>query len=218
MTRSTVDLDELSRLCYAAVLSDVCDSLGRRHSTMNPRIGHLAGPRQAVVGWARTVQSLAVDQTPVRHYGREIDFIDSLMPGDFVVATVDGPAAFWGELFSTAAMARGARGVVIDGLIRDSGRIDEVGFPAYGVGRRPTDCLGRISIDTTDEPILCADVLVRSGDLIICDADGVTVVPSDVASEAVERALVKAQTESRAKELLNSGAFLRDAWERFGVL
>jgi 4-hydroxy-4-methyl-2-oxoglutarate aldolase len=212
------DLDELSRHCYSAVFSDVCDSLGLRNVTMNPSIGHLAGPRDVLVGWARTVRSVGVESPPERHYGREIDFIDSLGAGDVVVGTVDAPAAFWGELFSTAALARGARGLVVDGLIRDSARIDGVGFPAYGTGRRPTDSLGRISIDSTDQPITCGGVEVRRGDLIVCDVDGVTVVPSDVAEEAIRRALVKARTETQAKELLNSGAFLRDAWERFGVL
>jgi regulator of RNase E activity RraA len=131
---------------------------------------------------------------------------------------VDTPAAFWGELFSAAALGRGARGVVVDGLIRDSVRIDELGFATYGVGHRPTDSLGRISIQATDTPIVCGGVDVRSGDLVVADADGVAVVPAELANKAVRAAMEKAQTEAQAKDLLRSGALLRDAWERFGVL
>lgn len=214
----THDLDAIAAVTYSAVFSDVCDALGYRFQTADPGILPMAGTGRVLVGWARTVQSAGVDAIPERPYGREIDFIDSLGLGDVVVARVNAPAAFWGELFSTAAIGRGARGTVVDGLVRDVTRVVPLDFPLYARGSRPTDSLGRISIESCDEPIEFAGVHVSAGDLVVADADGVTFVPRDVAEEAIGRALEKATTESKAKHMLLEGATLAQAWERFRVL
>ena len=221
MTPSDLDLDELARITYSAVFSDVCDQLGLRHQTLAPNIAPVVGlPEGAtLIGWARTARSIAVDAPPERHYGAEIDFIDSLAAGDLVIADCsEAPAAFWGELFSTAAAARGARGAVVDGLIRDHDRIARLGFPVFATGHRPTDSLGRVSIDVVDVPISVGGVTVASSDLIVADHDGVVVVPASCARAVADRAAAKASTESDAQRMLRSGAMLREAWERFRVL
>ncbi len=214
----TVDLDRLAALTYTAVFSDVCDGLGLRGQTCAPGLAPVAAGRGTALGWVRTARSAAVDGPPDRPYGREIDFIDSLQPGDMVVASCDEPAALWGELFSTAALGRGARGAVIDGLIRDRDRIATMSFPVFARGYRPTDSLGRVAITDTDGAITVGGVTARTGDLIVADADGVIVVPADAVAEAVPRALEKATTEDRARDLLLAGGLLADVWERFRVL
>ena len=178
----------------------------------------LSDSAEVLVGFARPVLSMAVDVIPDQPYGAEIDFINSLRPDDVVVGTVEAPSAFWGELFSTAARARGAVGVVVDGLVRDQARIRELGFPVYARGARPTDSLGRISIKERDTTIEVAGVSVATGDLVVADLDGVAVVPKDAIEEVATRAIEKATTENRARQMLEDGAFLRDAWDRFKVL
>ncbi len=213
-----VDLDRLASLTYTAVFSDVCDALGLRGQTGAPGLAPVAPGGGTLVGWVRTARSVAVDEAPDRPYGREIDFIDSLRPGDVVVASCDAPAALWGELFSTAALGRGARGAVIDGLIRDRDRIAAMPFPVVARGCRPTDSLGRVAITDTDTEVTVAGVTAHTADLIVADADGVIVVPADAVAEAVPRALEKATTEDRARALLLEGGLLADVWERFQVL
>ena len=61
-------------------------------------------------------------------------------------------------------------------------------------------------------------VPVSAGDLVVADDDGVAFVPGSIAVEAAGRALEKATTEDRARDLLLDGAKLADVWERFGVL
>jgi regulator of RNase E activity RraA len=155
---------------------------------------------------------------PERPYETEIAFIDSLRPDDVVVASVPAPVAFWGELFSTAARARGAVGVVVDGLVRDQRRITEMGFPVFARGGRPTDSLGRIRMVEHDVPVVVGGVQVSPGDLVVADIDGVVVVPAEAAVEVARRAVEKATTENRARALIEGGAFLRDAWQTFKVL
>lgn len=213
-----LDLDAVAAVTYSAVFSDVCDAMGLRDQTVAPGILPLGGTG-TLIGWARTASSLPVEAPPARHYGTEIDFIDSLRPGDVAVMVCSGaPVAAWGELFSTASRGRGARGAVIDGLIRDRRKIAELGFPVFGRGYRPTDSLGRVSIQDTDLPVRLGGVEVRSGDLVVADEDGVTVVPRAHADRAIGLAVTKATTENKARDLLLAGSTLADVWERFRVL
>ena len=212
-----LDLDAVAEHCYSAVFSDVCDQFGRRHQTTRPGLRRFSGAG-TLVGWARTFRSVAVDAPPDRHYGGEIDFIDSLRPGEVVVGECRPEVAAWGELFSTASRGRGARGAVIAGMVRDTAKIHDLGFPLFALGTRPTDALGRISLTHADEQVECMGVPVSAGDLVVADDDGVAFVPRPIAVEAAARALKKATTEDQARDLLLEGAKLADVWERFGVL
>ena len=213
-----VDLDRLAELTYSAVFSDVCDRLGYRHQTTEPGIAPLTG-KGVIVGWARTAWSRPVEQPPERHYGAEIDFLDSLRPGDVpVVNCSERPAAAWGELFSTASVGRGARGAVIDGFIRDREKIAALGFGVLGRGCRPTDSLGRVSIKAVDVDIDFGGVRVASGDLVVADMDGVTIVPRAIADEAIKLAIEKASLENGARDLLLAGGKMADVWEKYRVL
>lgn len=218
--RNTLDLDILSRTTYSAVYSDACDAAGLRQQTLEPGARLLAGPSGVLIGWARTALSLPVTEAPERPYGGEIDFIDSLGGGDLVVCDCSRqPAAAWGELFSTAAFARGARGALIDGYARDLDKIDALNkFPVFGRGARPTDSLGRVSIGAVDVPVCVFGLTVHPGDLVIADRDGVAVVPRAHAEDIVERASTKAVTENSARGLLLKGGYLRDVWETYRVL
>lgn len=203
--------------CHSAVFSDICDQLGLRSQTLPPRLRRLSGTG-TVVGLARTFTTVAVTEIPERHYGGEIDFIDSLRPGDFPIGRVLSEVAGWGELFSAAATSRGAVGLVIDGLVRDLDQIRDLGFPIHGTGVRPTDALGRLALGSPDELIDIDGVEVVSGDLVVADSDGVTVVPAAVIEEVVEKALEKASIERSAKDLLLAGGTLAEMWERYRVL
>jgi 4-hydroxy-4-methyl-2-oxoglutarate aldolase len=218
--RPELDLDALARDTYSAVYSDVCDACEMRDQTLSPGARLLAGPGGVLIGWARTAVSLPVTAIPERPYGLEIEFIDSLGLGDVVVMDCSRkPAAAWGELFSTASVGRGARGALIDGYIRDVAKIDDLGrFPVFGRGSRPTDSLGRVSIQSIDIPVSVFGLTVYPNDLIIADRDGVTVVPSRRAVEIVALAKQKATTENSARDLLLGGGYLRDVWTKYRVL
>ena len=84
-------------------------------------------------GWARTVLCMDLHYLHPDPYGKEIEALDSVLPGEVVVVGTGGSKrnAPWGELLSTAAMARGARGAVVDGLIRDVKKILTLGFPVF---------------------------------------------------------------------------------------
>ena len=153
-------------------------------------------------------------------YGLEIEALDSLKPGDVAVHSTDhgGTNAPWGELMSTVAQRNGAVGCVCDSMIRDCRRIIALGFPVFYTGIRPLDSMGRGRLMAYDVPVRCGGVLVRSGELVFADFDGVVVVPRAVEDEVLLRAFDKAKKENDSRRDLIAGDTLRTVFDRYGVL
>jgi 4-hydroxy-4-methyl-2-oxoglutarate aldolase len=211
------ELDRLAAVTYSAVWSDICDALGQHSQSVALGLHRFSGTG-VLVGWARTASFVAVEAPPERAYSNEMDFVDSLKEGDVVVAVCsDHRAAVRGELFSAAAIGRGARGVVVDGLVRDRRRLPE-GFSVFAKGSVPAESYGRLSLIAADETVTLGGVIVSPGDLVIGDADGVVVVPAAIADDATERTLQKALTERSALSTLRAGGYLREIWDQYGVL
>src|SRR5437763_5801872 len=137
-------LDWMARMLYTGVLSDACDASGYRDRALRPDIRPLDEAR-VLVGRAKTVVWAPMFHVPPRPYDKEIAAVDSLQPGEVFVMAVGRSAEIvpWGELLSTATLARGGRGAVLDGLVRDSRRIRQLGLPVFCTGRRPLDSCGR---------------------------------------------------------------------------
>jgi len=204
---------------YSAVVSDALDELGYFGQAIHHSVRPL-WPDVRLVGWARTIQCIDVDTIPDDPYGTEIEAVDSLLKGEVAVISTGGSTrnAPWGELLSTAAMARGASGAVVDGLVRDVEKIEKVGFPVYATGIKPVDSKGRGLVVDYNVPVNCGGVNVFPGDLIVGDYDGVVVVPAAVVSEVVERATKKVSSENHSREELRRGAYLREVYDKYGVL
>lgn len=209
----------VSKNLYTCVISDILDSLGRRNQTMLPRIRPLTDSL-SLVGRAKTVQATDVCRTPQHPYSMMMEAIDSVRTGDVFVAALNGShnSAFFGELMSTAVRAAGGRGAVIDGLIRDSRKILDMGFPVFCAGFRPNDSLGRNEVVDHDIPICCAGVTVNPGDLIFADSDGVVVVPREIEEQVIEKALEKVNTEDTVRDELLNGIKISDVYRKHRVL
>lgn len=215
------DAEVIRRLghLFTAVVSDVLDATGRRNQVMDARVRPLF-PRARVVGRARTVEIIAVEQAPdlkEDHYKLQLESIDALTPND-VIVTSRLEVCQWGELMSVAAIARGATGVVIDGFVRDVAGIEQLGFPTFATGVNAADALGRAEATAIDVPIVSGGVRVESGDLILADRDGVVVVPATCATEVVALAEAKVSGESEVRSVLTGGMSVVEAFERYGVL
>jgi 4-hydroxy-4-methyl-2-oxoglutarate aldolase len=210
---------QIEKTLYTAVLSDSLDDIGYRNQAMMPHLRPLF-PITRFAGWARTIACVDVYHVPPDPYGLEIKAIDSILLGEVVVVgTAESKRnSPWGELLSTAARARGARGAVIDGLVRDVKKIEELGFPVFATGIRPIDSKGRGVVMDYNVPVECGGVLVSPGDLIFADYDGVIVIPAEVLPEAITLATEKAMRENESRSELMKGAYLRDVYEKFGVL
>ncbi len=216
------DLKLLARIeqkLYVPVISDSLDALGYRNFAMNARIRPLKDDF-ILAGRARTVLWMEVFAPDPHPYQVEIEFVDDLEHGDVVVTNTDARLrnAPWGELMSTAAKCRGAKGAVIDSCVRDAKKIFALNFPVFAAGISPLDSAGRGKVVAYYVPVECGNVHVEPGDLVVGDYDGVVVVPKAVEKNALKQAFEKASKEKITKRELLKGRLLREVYDKYGVL
>ena len=205
--------------CHSAVICDVLDRLDRRAQCMTPQIRPLL-PSMRVWGEAVTARFDAVDRIPEHPFELEMALTDALREGQVLVSQCDSgqPSAAWGGLLTAAARNRRAHGVVTDGRVRDYAEISEQRFPTFCAGLTPYDSLGRMDVAAIDVPIVCGGVAVQPGDLIFGDADGVVVVPGDIAHRVVVLAAEKMSAEAAVRNRLRSGASVAETYREYGTL
>jgi 4-hydroxy-4-methyl-2-oxoglutarate aldolase len=204
----------------AALISDSLDAAGISNMIMRKGILPI-DLRASVFGRAKTIQfSPSNEYDDADPYGDAINFLDNLQHGDVaIVATGDSDrSAFWGELFSAAAKGRGAHGVICDGPVRDTAQILNLDFPVFADGTLPLDYKGRMRVTATHQPVNCGGVMVRNGDLVLGDRDGIAVIPSEKVNEVLSRANFRASIESNVLSDLLAGNSVREVWDKYRVL
>lgn len=203
----------------AALVLDALDALGYRRQAILPS----PVPRTTslpAVGRAKTLLWADLTADDPNTYELELRAVDSLQPGDLVVCATGGSArsGIWGELLTTAAMARGSTGVVTDGAVRDLAQMEAMGFPVFSLSLSPLDSMNRQKVVAFDVPVEIAGVTIAPGDMVIADRDGAAVVPQAVADEVLALALEKSGREDGFRAAVRNGMSLVAAYEKFGVL
>jgi regulator of RNase E activity RraA len=185
-------------------VANVSDAMSRTVGTTRLRPFHRReGP---LVGRALTVRTRPGDNLMVHKA------IDISGPGDVIVVDAGGvgPQAIIGEIMLALTIARGAAGFVIDGLIRDSDTIGKAPLPVYarGVSHRGPykDGPGELHV-----PVSIDGMVVRPGDLVIGDGDGLLVVPAEEAETIAARVEDIQRTEAAILESIADGRADR-AW------
>ncbi|MFD9429687.1 4-carboxy-4-hydroxy-2-oxoadipate aldolase/oxaloacetate decarboxylase [Streptomyces sp. NPDC060002] len=124
--------------------------------------------------------------------------------GDILVVTTTSPSTdgMFGELFATALQRRGVRGVITNAGIRDTQELRDMGFAAWS---RAVSSQGTVKATggSVNVPIAIDGQVIRPGDVILADDDGVVVVPRVRA-----RAIAEASEAREAKEARSRAAFL----------
>jgi 4-hydroxy-4-methyl-2-oxoglutarate aldolase len=215
------DYQRIQGLLYTAVISDVLDTLGVRNQALLPHIRPL-DDSLTVFGRVRTGLYMSVYEIAenVNPYEKEMELVDSLQPGEVTVLACPQNQCVvpWGELLSTSARARGSAGCVTDGMARDIKMIRAMRFPVFAAGARPLDSKGRAIIVDIDTTIEIGGVRARSGDYVIGDADGVVIIPAEIAEEAIQLATGKVSGENVVRDELAQGQTLREVFARHGIL
>jgi 4-hydroxy-4-methyl-2-oxoglutarate aldolase len=203
-----------------AILSDSLDAAGLRDQVLATRLAPLvAGSRAFGRAWTVRFEP-STEDNPSDPYGPAIDYISSIAAGEIAVIGTreSNESAFWGELFSAAAIGSGAVGVLTDGNLRDTDKIAALGFPAFSLSRRPIDYRMRMRVAETGEAVVIGGVSIASGDLLMADDDGVVVIPQANEIEVLRLARERAAGESTVLSELLAGESLRTVWDRHGIL
>jgi len=160
-----------------------------------------------VLGLAFTVSCGPADNSAL------VQAIEEASPGDVLVIHRHGDRrrAPLGGILALAAQQRGLQGAVIDGAVTDWREITELGFPVFA--RNLSALTTRRSNPEGDigSPVSCGGVVVRAGDVILGDEDGVVCIPPQKAEELLRQALRKQQKEERMKAALYNGKTLAEA-------
>lgn len=222
--------DELFALArervFVALVGDVLDKLGFQHQFLAPGLKPLrndivilgrAMPVLEADYFADSTQGhLALSSMP---FGLMFQALDDLRKNEVYVCSGSSHRyALWGGLMSTRAMHCGAAGAVVHGFHRDSNEIERLGFPVASFGGYAQDQGVRGKVVDWRIPIEVDGVLVRDGDVIFGDRDGILVIPSAVVEEAFSGAFDKAVGENRVLKALQGGMSTVEAFEKFGIM
>ncbi|MEU1049853.1 4-carboxy-4-hydroxy-2-oxoadipate aldolase/oxaloacetate decarboxylase [Streptomyces sp. NPDC005897] len=144
--------------------------------------------------------------------------------GDILVVTTTSPCTdgLFGELFATALAHRGVRGVVLNTGIRDTAELRAMGFPAWSAAVSPQGTV-KATGGSVNVPIVIGGQMIRPGDVIVADDDGVVVVPREHARDTAEASEAREQKEAGARAAFLEGQLgldrygLRETLARLGV-
>jgi 4-hydroxy-4-methyl-2-oxoglutarate aldolase len=132
--------------------------------------------------------------------------LDLCQPGDVLVVTTTSESTdgMFGELLAVSSRARGVVGLIIDAGVRDVTDITAMDFPVWAKAISAQGTVkatpGSVNVD-----VVCAGAIVRAGDVVVGDADGVCVVPARTASEIARLGVDRVAKEEKTRERLRNG-------------
>jgi regulator of RNase E activity RraA len=171
----------------------------------------------AVAGIAFTVKSAPHVQITGEMTFRT-EMLEAMHADNFVMwdTSSDEKATLWGGVMTATAMGKGVKAACIDGGIRDTRQIKERNFPVYYKYRIPNGSLGRCLITHYEVPIKIGDVVIKPGDVIFADIDGVLCVPRDIAYNVLVRAEEIRHNEKKIFGWVAEGRTVHEITEKGG--
>jgi len=127
-------------------------------------------------------------------------------PGDIIVAATDGypNAGYFGDLMATSALALQVGGLAIDGCVRDSTEVLQMGFPVFCRGTCMRGTVKK-TLGSINHSIVFGDVIVNPGDLVIGDDDGVVILPQTKIEAVLEATRLRLEKEKDKAAALRKG-------------
>lgn len=210
-------LTERLAACYSGVVYDVMRDMGLAPAVLPSDIRPL-DPALRVAGPVFTMRGRP-DKTVDAHTTllEWTGFLSRAAPGHVVVCQPqDSVRALMGELSAETLKYRGVLGYIVDGGSRDVSFIRDIGFPVFCRYTTPVDIVANWVPEAFDEPVTIGNVVIRAGDYILGDQDGIVVIPAERAEEIIGRAETAIGTENKVREAILRGEDPQQAYLAYG--
>lgn len=188
------EIVEAYREIPTSIISDNMERLFAMESKIRP-----FHPKPIMIGHALTIHCPPGDNLVLQKA------IEMAEPGDILVFNAGGDTtqAPVGEIVVSNCIRRGVAGLVIDGAVRDSDILPTLAIPVFAKGVTHRGCYkeGPGEINVT---IACGGVVVRPGDLVVGDSDGIVIVPYEEAEGLLPKLLKKIAQEEQVLEQIRN--------------
>lgn len=218
--RAPQNLIDGMRPVTAATSSAMLHGLGIRHSWVNGPTPLVEG-QPSVVGSALTLQFMpqredvasGLEQEAIERQTALWAVMETVQPGDILVIQANGSqySGCLGDMLVRYFKKRGGAGIVVDGRIRDAGRVKKLGVPIWCTGITPNYASqAELFPWAYDVPVAVGGALCLPGDLVVADDDGAVIVPVTKAPELMRQANEHEEWEAFSRMRLDQGARLSD--------
>lgn len=143
-----------------------------------------------IVGRAVTVLMRPLLNNDTKYYpNKALEILDEAPEGSILIYVMQDSIdiAAIGDLMGATAKIRGIKGAVIDGAVRDISQLKKINFPVWSRRVTPATLVGRMVAVDKQVQVKCGNVNVNPGDYVVCDLDGVVVIPEKEIITIIEK-------------------------------
>jgi 4-hydroxy-4-methyl-2-oxoglutarate aldolase len=203
--------------CYTGAVYDVLRSMGMPKQALPYEIRPI-DLNHTIAGEVFTIEGrLEKNITEHESLLQWCGFLSKAPSGKIVMCQPnDATIAHMGELSSETLVYKNVLGYIVDGGCRDSGFIQNLGFPVFCKYFTPVDVVGKWAAFAFEKPIVIGDVTIHNGDYVIADRDGVIIIPKAHIEEVVTKTEEVMGTENLVRKAILQGTDPVEAYLTYG--